>query len=163
MFITKLHSQLKICSIFLLTIALIKLSHANENEENVDEDGEESGATEAIEGEKGKGNESGDQAYYTDAQGNPVTYGDEYGYEDGEDGQLTQAELQRKAKAKEVRNIFNKHPHVRNDILREELARDQMERYIHAIISEVKNHRWDKSDNNVHQVVPIQPNGLFAG
>ena len=83
MFITKLHSQLKICSIFLLTIALIKLSHANENEENVDEDGEESGETEAIEGEKGKGNESGDQAYYTDANGNPVTYEDGYGYEDG--------------------------------------------------------------------------------
>ena len=72
MFITKPHSQLKIFTTFLLTIALMKLSHANKNEENIADNGEGSGETEAIEGEKGKGNEGGEQEYYydTDYQGN---------------------------------------------------------------------------------------------
>ena len=149
MFITKPHSQLKIFTTFLLTIALIKLSHANENKENIDADGEQSGETEAIEGEKGKGNEGGEQEYYYETydQGNPAYEGGT-GYEYEEYGQLSQNELQRKAKVKEVRHIFSKHPQVKNDILREEMVRDRMERYIHAIISEVKNHRWDRS--NVH-------------
>ena len=148
MFITKPHSQLKIFTTFLLTIALMKLSHANKNEENIADNGEGSGETEAIEGEKGKGNEGGEQEYYydTDYQGNYYEGGP--GYEYKEYGQLSQAELQKKAKVKEVRDIFYKHPQVKNDILREEMVRDRMERYIHAIISEVKNHRWDRS--NVH-------------
>ena len=143
------NSQQMLCRIILCILALVKLTRTEENTEDSYYDGDDY-EDETEKTEAGLGTTEGTEE---------VVYEYDYAHEQDESDYAHE----QNESFNKVKDIFHKHPRLKQAFLKQELVKQRFQRYLQAIIVEAQNHNWAIDDVKVQNVVPIQPEVLLTG